>query len=219
MDTLIAFDFDGTLYPFAPYDSEELLMLLASRSRGELIRARAKRAVAKDIAGKSSLEVFDRDYLRYAKGATMQTIREVVDFISRPCQAEWYAPLKELSAKADLIVLSAGTTEIARMFLQRFGVENLFTGFYGKHLIFSPEGKMTGYTSEVPTTRAKAEVLHGLGSRYQRVFATGDGLTDRFMLAEADVGIQLRYNGKRLFDEYPMTRSLPETVALMLTRL
>jgi phosphoserine phosphatase len=76
MDTLIAFDFDGTLYPFAPYDSEELLMLLASRSRGELIRARAKRAVAKDMAGKSSLEVFDRDYLRYAKGATMQTIRE-----------------------------------------------------------------------------------------------------------------------------------------------
>jgi hypothetical protein len=25
------------------------------------------------------------------------------------------------------------------------------------------------------------------------------GLRDRFMLAEADVGIQLRYNGKRLF--------------------
>jgi len=219
MDTLIAFDFDGTLYPFAPYDSEELLMLLASKKRGRLMQIRAKRAVARDMAGKSPLDEFDRNFLRYAKGATGETIGEVVDYIMRPCRRENYASLESLSLRADLIVLSAGTTDISRMFLERMGVARHFKGFYGKHLCFDASGKMTGYTSEVPTTEAKANILRGFRRSYTTIFAAGDGLTDKNMLAEADLGILLRYDGKAIFPGYPITRSIPETITMMLSSL
>lgn len=217
--TLAAFDFDGTLYPFAPYDSEELLMLLASRRRGRLIQARAKRAVLKDMAGKSPLEEFDRNFLRYAKGTDGALLEEDVDIIIKPCAKEAYASLKTLSEHADIIVLSAGTTDLSRLFLKRFDVDQCITGYYGKHLLFDENGKMYGYTSEVPTTKAKADILKAFRPSYTKILACGDGLTDKYMLKEADLGILLRYDGKAIFPGFPLTRSIPETVQMMINSL
>jgi phosphoserine phosphatase len=55
---LIAFDFDGTLYPLRPYDSEQRLLMKAVENRSTQERTEAMQAVRNDMEGLLSLGEF-----------------------------------------------------------------------------------------------------------------------------------------------------------------
>jgi phosphoserine phosphatase len=65
----ITFDFDGTLYPIAPYDSEQRLIRKVASTKGTLFRQRAKRLILQDQKGTLIGDAFHKRYAHLVRTA------------------------------------------------------------------------------------------------------------------------------------------------------
>ena len=192
---LIAFDFDGTLYPLLPYDSEQRLVLSTAKGRGHLNRLRAKRMVQKDSEGRMGLGEFNRRYHDLLGGCTPAQIDEVADDLFALVEKEQFSLLKSLSGKADLAILSCGTENIIHAFLSKHAIEHHFFQVSGKSLHFG-EGTKPTIRTTIGSPIEKRSVFSELKKQYSRTIAVGDGPTDIPMLGEADLGLIIDWQGK-----------------------
>jgi len=133
---LIAFDFDGTLYPLRPYDSEQRLVLSNAKGRGHLNRVRAKRMVQKDLEGRMGLGEFNRRYQDMLGGCTPAQIDEVASDLYALVESKQFSLLEKLSSLADLAILSCGTENLIHAFLSKHALEHHFFLVSGKSLHF-----------------------------------------------------------------------------------
>ncbi len=191
---LIAFDFDGTLYPLLPYDSEQRLVLAAARNRGHLNRVRAKRMVLKDNEGKMRQGEFNRRYRDLLGGCTDSHIEEVAQDLSTLVDPAQFSLLKELSDKADLAILSCGTENLIHRFLSLYKIEHHFFQVSGKSLHFN-KGPKPDIKCTIGSPEGKRAEFVRLKKKYTRTIAVGDGPTDIPMLEEADLGLIIDWNG------------------------
>lgn len=198
MKTLVAFDFDGTLYPIAPYDSEQLLMLI--NNRGTERYEETVELVKRDQAGNLGHENFSRAYNVLANGSSKSNIEEAVDEIMKHVDRAEYQVFRELSRKADLVTISCGTVDLARSFLSRVGVLECFKALHGKEFIYDGD-RVSKILFPVDTFEAKAELVRDYYKEYDRIIAVGDGPTDIPMLKSADKGIIVDLVGKN--PDYP----------------
>jgi len=201
---LIAFDFDGTFYPLLPYDSEQRLVLTTAKGRGHLNRVRAKRMVQKDREGRMGLGEFNRRYHDMLGSCTPALIEEVAEDLFALVERKQYSPLKILSEKADLAILSCGTENIIHAFLAKHAIEHYFFLVSGKSLHFG-EGSKPSIITTIGSPEEKRSVFSALKEKYDRTIAVGDGPTDIPMLEEADLGLIIDWRGKGAkypFDTY-----------------
>lgn len=208
---LVAFDFDGTLYPLCPYDSEQLLMYLNTKGKGKLQRKRVKRAIVSDQEGKSGLTQFNSNYAHWTKGATKELLEKDIGILLAHVDRNDYSCLEELSLHADLVMLSCGSIDLAKLFVERMGLSSLFHAYYGKTLRFV-DGKLDGFTTTLPTTADKATYIRRFQKEYGNVIAVGDGPTDREMLGASDHGVLVRYDGKPVDSPFSIHHDLPSAV-------
>jgi len=197
---LIAFDFDGTLYPLHPYDSEQRLVLTTAKSRGHLNRVRAKRMVQKDHEGKMGLGEFNRRYHDMLGSCTPALIEEVASDLYALVESKQYSLLKILSEKADLAILSCGTENIIHAFLSKHAIEQYFFLVSGKSLHFNETTKPS-IKCTIGSPEEKRSVFSELKEKYVYAIAVGDGPTDIPMLKEADLGLIIDWGGKEA--KYP----------------
>ncbi|HKL59741.1 MAG TPA: HAD family hydrolase [Sphaerochaeta sp.] len=202
---LVAFDFDGTLYPLVPYDSEQRLVLSTAKDRGHLNRLRAKRMVLKDSEGRMGLGEFNRRYHDLLGGCTPAHVEQVAKDLFSLVDAKQFALLKELAEKADLAILSCGTENIIHSFLSLHKVDHLFFQVSGKSLHFN-NGQKPDITCTIGSPEMKSTVFAELKKKYAHAIAVGDGPTDIPMLKEADLGLIIDWSGKAAqypFETYP----------------
>ncbi len=192
---LIAFDFDGTLYPLLPYDSEQRLVLSTAKGRGHLNRVRANRMVQKDSEGKMGLGEFNRRYHEMLGGCTPSQIEEVAHDLFSLVESDQFALLKKLSEKADLAILSCGTENIIHAFLSLHKIEHHFFQVSGKSLHFNKASK-PDIKCTIGSPEEKRSVFADLKKKYTHSIAVGDGPTDIPMLEEADLGLIIDWNGE-----------------------
>lgn len=192
---LIAFDFDGTLYPLIPYDSEQRLVLSTAKNRGHLNRLRAKRMVEKDNQGRMGLGEFNRRYHDLLGGCTPSQIDEVASDLFSLVDPTQFTLLKELSKKADLAILSCGTENIIHAFLSLHKIEHHFFQVSGKSLHFT-KGEKPDIVCTIGSPEEKREAFATLKKNYTTTIAVGDGPTDIPMLKEADLGLIIDWNGE-----------------------
>ena len=198
MKTLVAFDFDGTLYPIAPYDSEQLLMLISNRKNARY--EEAVEIVRRDQEGLLGHENFSRAYDSLARGASRQDMKMVIDELEGKVDRAEYQAFRQLARKADLVTISCGTADLAISFLERLGIRDCFRAFHGKEFIY--EGDIvTKILFPVDTFEAKAAIVEKYYEEYDRIIAVGDGPTDIPMLKRADKGIIVDLVGKN--PDYP----------------
>ncbi|MDY0289404.1 MAG: haloacid dehalogenase-like hydrolase [Sphaerochaeta sp.] len=197
---LVAFDFDGTLYPLIPYDSEQRLVLSTARDRGHLNRLRAKRMVAKDNQGRMGLGEFNRRYHDLLGGCTPSHVQQVASDLSALMDSEQFSLIEALAQKADLAILSCGTENIIHSFLTLLGIEHLFFQVSGKRLHFENAGKPS-ISVTIGSPQEKRSVFAELKSKYSHSIAIGDGPTDIPMLEEADLGLIIDWHGEEA--KYP----------------
>ena len=193
--TLIAFDFDGTLYPIIPYDSEQRLVLSTAKGRGHLNRVRAKRMVQKDQKGEMGLGEFNRRYIDLLGGCTQSQVDEVASELYALVDSKQFSLLQELSQKADLVILSCGTENIIHAFLSKYTIDHHFSQILGKSLQFT-EGSKPDIHCTIGSPEEKRAVFAKLKSTYKNSIAIGDGPTDIPMLQEADLGLIIDWSGK-----------------------
>ncbi len=190
---LIAFDFDGTLYPLVPYDSEQRLVLSTAKGRGHLNRVRAKRMVLKDRQGRMGLGEFNQRYHDLLGGCTPSHIEKVAKDISSLVDPKQFTLLKDLSEKADLAILSCGTENIIHAFLSLHKIDHHFFQVSGKSLIFNKDSK-PDILCTIGNPEEKRAVFANLKKEYTHTIAIGDGPTDIPMLQEADLGLIIDWN-------------------------
>lgn len=191
---LIAFDFDGTLYPILPYDSEQRLVLATAKNRGHLNRLRAKRMVQKDNEGKMRLGEFNRRYHDLLGGCTSSQIEEVAADLFSLVDPNQFSLLKNLADKADLAILSCGTENLIHRFLALHKIDHHFFQVSGKSLHFN-KGAKPDIKYTIGNPEEKRAVFAKLKSTYTQSIAIGDGPTDIPMLKEADLGLIIDWSG------------------------
>lgn len=194
-DTLIAFDFDGTLYPIDPYDSEQLLMFACSSLKGTLNRKRTKLAVIQDQRGHMDWAAFTASYRLHTKSCNEELVGSVSKELLQKVHLADFETLRQLSPMADFAIISCGTENLVEAFLDGLGISDLFIGIWGKRLHFS-EGRATSLEIHVKGPQDKARVLHDLAKDYCQTIAIGDGPTDIPMLQSADLGLVVDWKGK-----------------------
>lgn len=197
---LVAFDFDGTLYPIHPYDSEQRLVLSTAKGRGHLNRVRANRMVQKDREGRMGMGEFNRRYHDMLGGCTPSHIEQVAADLYALVDPKQFSLLKELSEKADLAILSCGTENIIHAFLSLYKIEHHFFLISGKSLHFN-EGSKPDILCSIGSPEEKRSVFAELKKGYTNSIAVGDGPTDIPMLEEADLALVIDWSGKEA--KYP----------------
>lgn len=193
---LVAFDFDGTLYPLVPYDSEQRLVLSNAKGRGHLNRLRAKRMVQKDSEGRMDLGEFNRRYYDLLGGCTPDLVQEVAEDLFALVDPAQFALMEALAKKADLVILSCGTENIIHSFLTLHKIEHLFVQVSGKELHFTNSVK-PDISVTIGSPQEKREVFVDLKSKYDLSIAVGDGPTDIPMLEEANLGLIIDWSGEK----------------------
>lgn len=199
---LITFDFDGTLYPLRPYDSEQRLLLKATKQAGTLKRAIAKRSVLKDMRGMMHLGEFTDNYVKFTRDAPEGMLDEVVDELCALVEPDALEPLRELyeTTEAEFCVISCGTVNLIERYLTRMGVRDAFGDITGK-VFDTAEGRLALDKITVKTPQDKVQVLDDAIGRIAattgvrpKTVAVGDGPTDIPMLRHADFGILIDWD-------------------------
>lgn len=199
----ITFDFDGTLYPIAPYDSEQRLILEIAQHKGRIFRNRAKRFIAQDLAGRVPHGSFHSRYARMVRTVKPDMVEQAAAKVAANLPLQDREAIRRMAEHADLIILSCGTENLIRAFLKQLELEHLFSAVRAKRLEWDEHG-LTHLVADIKDPQGKAEAIQELRSCYGTIVAVGDGPTDVPMLHAADLGLIITWNrstGKR----YPFT--------------
>ncbi len=175
----IIYDFDGTLLPFQPWDSEQELLLSRLRAvRAACWRRLYGRLVAEADRRGWLLGSFKRRYLGLLRGAPEALVDRVAARLARripPADRDAVLGLKARGHR--LLVASCGTADLSERILARCGLLPCFEAVYANRLVFE-RGRIAGLRLEVPSGRAKLEIVESLGIRPESAVAVGDGITD-----------------------------------------
>jgi phosphoserine phosphatase len=196
----IIWDFDGTLLPQTPYDSEQTMVLYKLDETvprpPAIVRAIARLLIGADRR-QMLRKTFKRFYIRLMKGtptAVMDRIgRRLSDRIP-PQDRQTIARLK--SENYRMMVLSCGTADLSERTLTNAGLGDCFEAIAGNRFKLS-QGLINGMTLHVPNPVDKVKWVKSRGISAGEAIAVGDGYTDIPLLDWAKVSVLLDRSGKK----------------------
>jgi phosphoserine phosphatase len=220
----IIWDFDGTLLPNDPYDSEQSLMMYKLYESGEkipiLIRTIARILLYADQ--KENLrKVFKKFYIWLMKGTSVDIFgpvcRRLADRISG---ADREALVRLAKEGHSMMVLSCGTANLSERTLENAGLAGCFAIIAGNRFE-AINGRINGMTLHIPNPEDKVRFLVEQRIDPGRCVAVGDGYTDIPLLDWAKFSVlvdrtgkkQLKYAGKN----YDFVQSLTEILDIVET--
>jgi phosphoserine phosphatase len=218
----IIWDFDGTLLPNDPYDSEQSLMMYKLYEAGEKIpvftQALARLLIYADQ--KEHLrKLFKRFYIRFMTGTSV----DIFDPVGRRLAAKISeTDRRALRQLADLghrmIVLSCGTVNLSENTLHKAGLGGCFEMIAGNRFE-SANGKISAMTRHIPNPEDKVRFLAGQNIEPGQCIAVGDGYTDIPMLDWAKISVLVDRTGRKRIKyadkNYHFVRSLPEILDII----
>ncbi len=211
MTNLIIFDFDGTLYPFNPYDSEQALVLAHAQKKGPLFRLRAKAFVKADQRGAFNNPQFYKRYEKMIRDVDPTLVEETARRLARLLTKEDIAAIKALTAVADLAILSLGTENMAEFFLDEVGLRDDFFLIKAKRIHW--KRNKASLAVNIGSAEGKRTNLNELRTRYSTIVAIGDGPTDIPMLEAADLGLLLIWGAEASDHPFELHPTLPSACA------
>lgn len=196
----IIWDFDGTILPIDPYDSEQTLLYfkISGRERGTSLFKRliGRAVICADQRGWFP-EYFKRAYNWLLKGTSIELLDRVAE--------ELAAKISDLDRQAiqglkrsgyKMIVLSCGTADLSTRVLQKAGLADCFNFIEGNWFLIN-NGKIQGMDYHIPTPGSKLELVIERGITAERALVVGDGFTDLPLLDWAAVPVLLDRTGEK----------------------
>jgi len=220
-DTII-WDFDGTLLPLAPYDSEQTLMrykLDETVPRPPCI----VRAIARLLIGADRRQILRKTFKRFYIRLMMGTPTAVIDQIGRrlsdriPHQdRQTIARLKTENYR--MMVLSCGTADLSERTLTNAGLGDCFETIAGNRFKIR-QGLINGMTLHVPNPVDKVGWLNKNGISPDETIAVGDGYTDIPLLDWAKISVLVDRTGQKqkkyAHKNYHFVQSLSEILNIL----
>jgi len=219
----IVWDFDGTILPLAPYDSEQTLLLHClkhgSENRRPFRRWFIRAIVYADRREwfKISFRLFKRSYLWAVRGSRCDRLEDVAGHLAASITPSDRNAYRRLAADGHrMVVVSCGTADLSERTLARAGVADCFQSVIGNRFRFAC-GQIAGMNLDVASPADKLAAVRKLGLVGETTIAVGDGYSDlplldwaaRPFLIDRDGTKKRRYAGRR----YRFVGSVPELAA------
>ena len=196
----IIWDFDGTILPIAPFDSEQ--SLLAYRmSQAENFFSWFKKKYAQAIIYADRQEwcrkTFKKAYVRLLKGTPASTLDDVCRHLAHKISsADRNSFISLKNAGYDMIVLSCGTVDLSERVLKFAGLKDCFRLIEGNRFRFSKD-QIAGMDFHIPDPEDKLKFAMNLKLSPERTIVVGDGYTDLPLLKWSAFPVMLDRAGKK----------------------
>jgi len=181
---VVIWDFDGTMYPIAPFDAECYLLKIASAKMPFLRAAASSFRIWLDQKQLFSKQ-FKKHYIRLITGCDRALIDTAAEYIAKTIpktEIEHYHALKKRGWEQ--YIISCGTYDICIKVLEILGISDCFTKVIANKFIYS-ENKISGMDITVKNGEIKPVIMEKLLNRQKgnsvelsQVIAVGDGYTD-----------------------------------------
>ena len=218
----IIWDFDGTLLPNDPYDSEQSLMMYKLYETGQRVPV-FTHALARLLIYADQKEylrnVFKRFYIQFMTGTSVDIFDPVcTQLAAKISEADRRTLMQLANLGHRMIVLSCGTANLSENTLQKAGLGDCFEIFAGNRFE-SENGKISAMTLHIPHPADKVRFLAEQKIEPARCMAVGDGYTDIPMLDWAEIPVLIDRSGRKqnkyAHKNYRFVRSLPEILRIV----
>ena len=218
----IIWDFDGTLFPREPYDSEQSLLihrLIQSKDSISIFKRVLIRAIIYADMKERFRKTFKRLYIWFLKGTKTEALDLVAGLLAKKIsEADRQILLRLKENGHNMMVISCGTADLSERILKIAGVDNCFSMIEGNRFQIQ-DNQITGVDSHVPNPEDKLKLIISQGIRPEESIAIGDGYTDFPILDWAGVPVLIDRTGEKK-DQYAKTKyhyitSIPEIIEMI----
>jgi phosphoserine phosphatase len=196
----IIWDFDGTILPSAPFDSEQSLLLYRMNQPDNPFNW-FKKGYTKAIIYADQQEWlrkrFKKSYIRLLKNTptsvldkVCRNLAEEISTADRKC----FWNLKNVGY--NMVVLSCGTVDLSERILKFAGIEDCFGLIEGNRFQFD-EDRIVGMYLRLPDPDDKLTVMNKLNLSPERTIVVGDGYTDLPLLNWSSIPVMIDRTGKK----------------------
>jgi phosphoserine phosphatase len=196
----IIWDFDGTILPIAPFDSEQSLLLYRMSQPQEpfgLLKKGCVKAIIYADQRERFRKTFKKSYIRLLKGTPSSTLDEVCHNLAHKISTVDRSFLRKLkNAGYDMIVLSCGTADLSERVLKFAGLEDCFSLIEGNRFRFIAD-QIAGMNFYLPDPNDKLEFAKKLQLSPERTIVVGDGYTDLPLLNWSSIPVMIDRSGKK----------------------
>ena len=218
----IVWDFDGTILPLDPYDSEQsVLMHVMNQAQKPFgwLKKRYTKAIIYADRHERLRRTFKTSYIRLLKGTPAAELddacRDLAEKISTADRNVFYK-LKENGY--DMMVLSCGTADLGERVLKIAGLLNCFSLIEGNRFQFD-EDRINGMELRLPDPRDKLHMMQKLNLSPVDTMVVGDGYTDFPLLDWSALPVLIDRSGKKkkYFSDrnFYFISSIPEIVNII----
>jgi len=222
LEHTIIWDFDGTILPINPYDSEQTLLhyiITCREYRTSLFKRLSGRVVIyADQRGRFP-EYFKRAYNWLLKGTSVELLDRVAEELAAKISAVDRQAIHSLKRSGyKMMVLSCGTADLSTRILRVAGLADCFSFLEGNWFLIE-NGKIKGMDFHIPTPESKLELLLEHGITAEQAVAIGDGYTDLPLLNWAAIPVLLDRTGEKramyMSKGYHHAASVPEAAEIV----
>lgn len=212
----IVWDFDGTILPSDPDDSEQTLLNHVLR------QPEGRVPFGKRVMGHFALfsdrqklfpGLFKRVYIHLLTDLPVSVLDFISEKLAQRISPEDRLTFSKLKNRGfPMIVMSCGTVDLSTRVLRVCGIEDCFQRIEGNRFRIEA-GRIAGIESRIPDPESKVRVLmSSYGLKPSQVVAVGDGYTDIPLLDWAGVSVLIDRTGKKAVQErkYPTITSPKE---------
>jgi phosphoserine phosphatase len=196
----IIWDFDGTILPIAPFDSEQSLLIYRMSQPHKPFGWFKKcytRAIIYADQRERLRKTFKRLYIQLLKGTTSSTLDEVCRRLAEKLATPDRLTLKKLKYEGyNMMLLSCGSVDLSERILKFAGIEDCFGVIEGNRFKFE-EGRIVGMHLRLPDPDDKLTMTNKLNLSPQRTIVVGDGYTDLPLLNWSSIPVMIDRTGKK----------------------
>lgn len=196
----IIWDFDGTILPPEPYDSEQATLVHILNQTAKKIPI-STRLLAKAIIYADMKEMFRRLFKKFFIHFLINTKIEVLDKVAEILaqkisikDRESFLKLKEYGH--DMMVISCGTADLSERILRHAGIEKCFHMIAGNRFKIK-SGHIIGMDFHIPDPQDKLKLVRAWNISPKNCIVVGDGYTDRPLLDWAEIPVLIDKTGKK----------------------
>lgn len=218
----IIWDFDGTILPSDPYDSEQTLLLYKVNRAGEKIPF-FKRVVARAIIYADMKEwlgeSFKKYYLWVLKGTRIEVLDRVAEDLAKKISEADRQTFFRLNGDGhNMMIISCGTLELIERILKLAGLDGCFKMISGNRFQFEND-HIAGMDFDILNPADKIKTMNVQGIMPEQSIVIGDGYTDLPLLDWAGISVLIDRTGEKKEKyskkDYHFISSIPELVEII----
>jgi phosphoserine phosphatase len=196
----IVWDFDGTILPNEPHDSEQSLLLHVMNQTQKpfgWLKKRYANAIIYADRHERLRRTFKKSYIWLLKGTPSTALDDVCrDLAEKISTADRNVFCKLKENGYDMFVLSCGTTDLSRRVLKIGGLLNCFSLIEGNRFQFD-EDRINGMELRLPDPKDKLHMMQKLNLSPVSTMVVGDGYTDLPLLKWSSIPVVIDRSGKK----------------------